>query len=569
MTETGIIKIAIFLIVILFLVKPLGFYIKRVLCGETTLLDFIFAPVEKLIYFLLRVKPDKEQNWKEYTVSIIVFSIFSLILLFFIQRFQQLLPGNPQNFGEVPGILAFNTAVSFVTNTNWQAYSGESTMSYFSQVAGLSVQQFLSAAVGIAVAAVLIRSFARKNTDNLGNFWVDITRITVRLLLPLSFILALFFIWQGVPQNFNNYVTAQTLEGAKQIIPQGPVASFEAIKILGTNGGGFFGANSMHPYENPTPFTNIIQCICIFLIASSLVYAFGLMINSKKQGWTILIAMIILFVMLIVPMYYFEGNINPQVKKIDSSLSEDLLKNMQGKETRFGIADSVLYSALTTSTSTGAVNCNLDTLNPLAGGITIFNMSLGEVIIGGVGSGLYNMLMFVILTVFIAGLMVGRTPEFLGKKIGITEMKFVMIALLISPFCVLFFTALGCFLPSVVADLKAYGPHGFSRILYAFMSAANNNGSSFSGLNANTDFINISTAICMLLGRFVSIIAVMGVAGSIVRKKIIPPTSGTFPTTGAIFVVMLLVCILIIGGLNFFPALALGPIVEHVMMFSP
>lgn len=572
MTELGLLKIILFLIIVLLFVKPLGIYIKKVVCQERTFLDIILSPIEKLIYLVLRINSNKEQNFKEYTVSVLSFSFVSLALLFLIQIFQHYLPGNPQGFDDVPGLLAFNTAVSFVTNTNWQAYSGESTMSYFSQTAGLAVQQFASAAVGIAVAVALTRSFARKNTDNIGNFWIDLTRICLWILLPLSIIISIFYIWQGVPQNFNSYVTAQTLEGAKQIIPQGPVASFEAIKLLGTNGGGFFGANSMHPYENPTIFTNLVQCVSIFLIASALAYSFGLMVNNKRQGWTIFISMIILFLMITIPMYYFEGKGNLLIQKIDNSpnsLHIDTVSNMEGKETRFGIADSVLFSSVTTSTSTGAVNCNLDTLNPLSGGLVIFNISLGEVIVGGVGSGLYNMIMFVILTVFIAGLMVGRTPEFLGKKIGITEMKYVMIALLVSPFCVLFFTALGCFIPSVTADLQTYGPHGFSRLLYAFMSAANNNGSAFSGLNANTDFINISTAICMLLGRFVSIIAVMGVAGSMAKKKIIPPTSGTFPTTGAIFVVMLLVCILIIGGLNFFPALSLGPIIEHVMMFKP
>lgn len=572
MTELGIIKFLVFLAAMLLLVKPFGTYIKRVLCCEKSFLEFLFAPLEKCLYFLLRVSPDKEQNAKEYTFSILIFSLASLLILFLIQIFQYYLPFNPERLGAVSPLLAFNTAVSFVTNTNWQAFSGESTMSYFTQMAGLSVQQFLSAAVGIAVAAAITRSFMRKDTELIGNFWVDVTRITVRILLPFSLIAAIFFISQGVPQNLNSYVTAHTLDGGTQILPQGPIASYEAIKLLGTNGGGFLGANSMHPYENPTPFTNIIQCLCICLIASSLVYSFGLMVNRTKQGWTILVSMLILFAMLTFPMYYYEGKENPGIKaSISEAAGAGAVKaaNMEGKETRFGIADSVLYSAVTTCTSTGAVNCNLDTLSPIAGGIAIFSMSLGEIVIGGVGSGLFSMIMFIILTVFIAGLMVGRTPEFLGKKIGITEMKYVMLALLVSPFCVLFFTAMACFLPSVAVDLKAYGPHGFSRLLYAFMSAANNNGSSFSGLNANTDYMNICTSICMLLGRFVSIIAVMGAAGSIVKKKIIPPSSGTFPTTGPIFVVMLLVCILIIGGLNFFPALALGPIVEHILLFSP
>ncbi len=569
MTTLGIIKILLFVCILVLITKPLGTYIKKVVCREKTFLDKIFSPIEKCIYKLCIIDSDTEQNWKSYAVSVLLFSLFGFIFLFVLQTIQYYLPFNPEKLKAVPGILSFNTASSSVTNTSWQAYEGETTLSYFVQMTGIAVQNFVSAATGIAVAVALFRSFARKQTDDIGNFWVDLTRIILWILLPLSVVISLFYIFQGVPQNLSSYVMAHTLEGGQQIIPQGPVASQEVIKSLGTNGGGFFSANSMHPYENPTGLTNYIQVLTIFAIGAALTYTFGLMIKNTKQGWTILVAMFTLFIILTFCMYYCEGVGSPKINKADNitSISKYKPMNMEGKEVRFGVDDSVLYTAVTTSASNGGVNSDIDSYNPLPEGIAMFNMALGEIIIGGVGTGMYIMLMFVLLTVFIAGLMVGRSPEFLGKKISVYEMKWVMISLLISPFCVLFLTALTCFLPTIGSEFTKYGPHGFSRILYAFISTANNNGSALSGLNISTDFFNITTGIAMLLGRFVTIVSVLAVAGSIAKKKIIPASSGTFSTTGPIFIVLLLVCILIIGGLNFFPALALGPIAEHFMLF--
>lgn len=566
---TGIIELILFIIILLFITKPLGLYIKKVVTGEKTLLDKFCKPVELFVYKTCRIDPVKEQNWKEYTVSLLLFSLFGFLFLFFLQKLQFYLPFNPEKLQNVPSVLSMNTAISFVTNTNWQAYSGETTLSYFVQMAGLAVQNFVSGATGIAVAIALIRAFTKKNSEELGNFWVDLTRIILWILLPLCILISLFFIFQGVPQNISSYVVAHTIDSGKQIIAQGPVATQEAIKSIGTNGGGFFGANSMHPYENPNGLTNFIQCLCIFCIPAALTYTFGLMVKNKRQGWTVFVVMMILFAALTTTMYYSEYEGIPQLTN-NSNVEKNyfgVVPNMEGKETRFGPSGTLLYAAVTTSASDGGVSGTMENLNPLASGVAMFNMALGEIIMGGVGSGLYNMIMFILLTVFIAGLMVGRSPEFLGKKLGVVEMKWVMIALLISPFCAIFFTALACFIPGISHELSQYGPHGFSRILYAFISAANNNGSSFSGLNANTDFFNIATGISMLLGRFIPIIAVMIVAGSVAKKKIVPATSGTFPTTGGIFVVMLIVCILIIGGLNFFPALALGPLAEHLMLF--
>jgi potassium-transporting ATPase potassium-binding subunit len=565
----GIIEFIIFVFILVLITKPLGTYIKKVVTGEKTFLDRIINPVEKSLYKVCRIDSSIEQNWKQYTLSVLLFSFFGFMFLFLLQCFQYYLPLNPEKIANVPAVLSFNTAVSFVTNTNWQAYSGESTLGYLVQMAGLAVQNFVSAATGIAVAVALIRAFARKNTDMLGNFWVDLTRVTLWILLPLSLIVSIFYITQGIPQNIGHYILAHTIDAGQQIIPQGPVATQEAIKSIGTNGGGFFGANSMHPYENPNALTNFIQCLSIFSIPAALTYTFGLMVNRKKQGWTIFSVMLIMFVALSTIMYTADYQGNPEINKITQIQhnSSNVVPNMEGKEVRLGVSSTLLYADVTTSASDGGVSGAMENLNPIAGGVAMFNMALGEIIMGGVGSGLYNMLMFVLLAVFIAGLMVGRSPEFLGKKLGVTEMKWVMIALLISPFCAIFFTALACVLPSVSNEIAVYGPHGFSRILYAFISAANNNGSAFAGLNANTDFFNITTGLAMLLGRFIPIIAVMIVAGSIARKKIVPETSGTFPTTGAIFAVMLIVCILIIGGLNFFPALALGPVAEHLMLF--
>jgi len=570
MTLNGIITIAIFIIILILIAKPFGIYIKKVLCCEKTFLDKLLIPIEKGIYKICGIDPEKEQSWKEYLISLLLFSLFGFIFFYIIQIIQANLPFNPQHFSNVPSLLSFNTAVSFVTNTNWQAYSGENTLSYLSQMMGCTVQNFVSAGTGIAVAAALIRAFMRKEGNSLGNFWRDLTRSTLWILLPLSIVISIIYIWQGVPQNLSSYIIAHTIDAGKQIIAQGPVASQEAIKSLGTNGGGFFGANSMHPYENPTALTNFIQVLSIFSIGTALVYAFGLMIKNKKQGWTILISMLILFTFFTYSMYFFESQGNPAINKADhitASSQYSAGRNMEGKETRFGIADSVLYASVTTSASDGGVNAQMESLNPLSGGIAMFNMGLGELIIGGVGTGLYNMIMFILLTVFLAGLMVGRSPEFLGKKIEVKEIKWAIIAIIISPFLVLIFTAVACFTPSIANELMTYGAHGFSRVLYAFISASNNNGSAFGSLNVNTAFFNTTTALAMIGGRFISIAAVLCIAGSLVRKKRVPVTSGTFPTTGGLFIIMLIVCILIIGGLTLFPAIALGPIAEHFMLF--
>jgi potassium-transporting ATPase potassium-binding subunit len=571
MTALGIFKIILFVVILILITKPLGLYIKKVVSGEKTFLDRLLVPIEKLIYKICLIDSKTEQNWKQYTISLLLFSFFGIILTIAIQMLQYYLPMNPQHLKGVPFILSLNTAISFVSNTNWQAYAGESTLGYTAQVVALSFQQFVSAATGIAVVIALSRAFGRKQTEYLGNFWVDLTRISLWILFPLCIIIALFYVSQGVPQNISAYITAHTLDAGKQILPQGPMASFEAIKSLGTNGGGFLGANSMHPFENPNGLTNFIQVLSIFAIGVALTYTFGLLVKSTKQGWTILIAMLVMFLFFTTSMYYFESQGNPRITKVDHIESVGSVakygQNMEGKETRFGIADSVLYASVTTSASDGGVNAQMETLNPISGGIAMFNMAVGELIVGGVGTGLYNMLMMIILTVFIAGLMVGRSPEFLGKKIGIHEMKWAIVAILISPFCVLFFTALTCFVPSLLHEFTAFGPHGFSRILYAFISASNNNGSAFNFISSNTTYFNLATGTCMLLGRFVSIAAIMAVAGSLAKKKITPASSGTFPTTGVLFIVMLIICILIIGGLNFFPALALGPITEHLMLF--
>ena len=482
----GIFEFIAFVLILILIVKPLGLYIKKVISGEKTFLDALCRPVENGIYRCCRIDSKSEQNWKQYASSVLFFSFFGFIFLFLLQCFQYYLPLNPEKLNNVPAVLSFNTAVSFITNTNWQAYSGESTVSYLVQMAGLAVQNFVSGATGMAVAIALTRAFARKNTDKLGNFWVDLTRCILWVLLPLSVIVSIFYIAQGIPQNISHYILANTLDAGKQIIAQGPVATQEAIKSIGTNGGGFFGANSMHPYENPNALTNFVQCLTIFAIPAALTYTFGLMVKSRRQGWTIFIAMLIMFVGLSALMYTSDYRANPQINKITQveRNHSGMVSNMEGKETRLGVSSTLLYASVTTSASDGGVSGQMETLNPLASGIAMLNMALGEIIMGGVGTGLYNMIMFILLTVFIAGLMVGRSPEFLGKKLGVTEMKWVMIALLVSPFCAIFFTALACVLPSVSKELAVYGPHGFSRLLYAFISASNNNGSAFAALNA-------------------------------------------------------------------------------------
>lgn len=569
MTLNGLVQIALYIGLLLLLIKPLGLYMARVFNGEWTFLDPALRPVEQLLYRLAGVDPRREQHWTTYTVAMLLFNLAGLLLLYGLQRCQQWLPLNPQGFGAVSPDLAFNTAVSFTTNTNWQAYSGESTMSYLVQMAGLTVQNFLSATTGIVLSIVLIRSFARHTAQSLGNFWVDLVRTTLWLLLPLSLVLSIACVWQGAPQNLNRYVNATTLEGPTQTIAQGPVASQEAIKQLGTNGGGFFNANASHPYENPTPLTNLLSMLAIFAIGAALTNVFGRMVGDQRQGWAIFAAMLVLCVAGVGMTYWAEAKGNPVFASHGVDMKASALQaggNMEGKEVRFGIANSALYAVLTTDASCGAVNGMHDSFTPLGGMVLLINILLGEIIVGGIGSGLYGVLLFAILAVFIAGLMVGRTPEYLGKKLESKEVKMTMLALLVLPASILGFTALSAVLPAGIMGPGNPGPHGFSEILYAFTSGTGNNGSAFAGLNANTVYYNLTMGLAMLIGRFLFIVPMMAVAGSLVGKKIVPASAGTFPTTGGLFVALLVGVILIVGGLTYFPAIALGPIVEHLSM---
>lgn len=564
MTFNGLLQIFIFLAAVLAVTKPLGIYLFRVFEGPERPLPRIFGPLERLIFKLCGVNPNNEQNWKEYAVSLILFSAVGIFITYAILRLQHLLPLNPQSLGPVPAWLAMNTAISFVTNTNWQAYSGEASMSYFSQMAGLAWHNFTSAAAGIGVAIALARGITRRAKPGIpatiGNFWADLIRGIVYVLIPISFIAAVFLVSQGVIQNFKPYQEITTIEGAKQIIAMGPVASQEAIKELGTNGGGFFNANSAHPFENPTPLTNMIEMLLIFAIPSALTYSFGLMAKNTKEGWVLWAAMAILFLAGVSTLYWSESNANP----VTSSLPiTQVHGNMEGKETRFGIAGSSLFATVTTDASCGAVNAMHDSFNPIGGLVPMLNIQLGEVIFGGVGAGLYGMLVFVVLTVFIAGLMVGRTPEYMGKKIEAGEMKLVMLYVLIFPIIILGFTAWSAVAPYGLSSLNNSGPHGLSEILYAFTSAAGNNGSAFAGLNANTNWYNITLGLAMLAGRFLMIIPVLAMAGSLAGKKTVPASPGTFHTDGGMFLALLLSVILIVGALTFFPALVLGPVVEH------
>lgn len=514
-------------------------------------------PLETFIYKLTGIKGDEEMNWKEYSVALLVFNAMGFLALMLLLLLQQSLPLNPQGFPAPSWHLALNTAVSFMTNTNWQAYSGENTLSYLTQMLGLGVQNFLSAATGFAVFLALTRGLVRKQVETLGNFWVDLTRTTVHILLPLSVIMAVILVSQGVIQNFDSYKTAQTVEGAEQVLPQGPAASQIAIKQLGSNGGGYFGVNSAHPYENPTPLTNFLEVIALILIASASTYTFGLMVGSRKQGWTLFATMMGLMTVFLVLSLWSEYGPNPFIGTSPF---------MEGKETRFGITNSVLWSVLTTSASNGSVNAMHSSLSPLSGGIAMVNMMLGEVVFGGVGAGMYGMLLFVILTVFISGLMVGRTPEYLGKKIEAAEMIWVVIGIHAPCLVILVLTAIGVSVPAGTSSLAHQGPHGLSEILYAFTSAAANNGSAFAGLNANTVFYNLTTALAMLIGRFAVIIPALAVAGGLARKKIAPPSLGTFRTDTVLFAVVLAVVIVIVGALTFFPVLSLGPVLEHLLM---
>jgi len=571
MTINGWIQIALFAAILIAITKPLGGYMARVFNGERNLLSPVLGPIERVLYRASGVDPHEEQHWMTYGFAMLAFSLAGFVILYAIQRLQGVLPFNPQHLPAISPDLAFNTSVSFVSNTNWQSYVPETTMSYLTQMAGLTMHNFVSAAAGVALAVALVRGFARRSARTVGNFWADLVRCTLYILLPIAIVVGVFFVWQGMPQNLHAYVDATTLEGAKQTIAQGPVASQEVIKMLGTNGGGFFNANSAHPYENPNALTNLIQMILIFSIGAALTNMFGRMVGDERQGWAIFAAMGILFLAGTVAIYAAEAPGNPAFAALHIDQTANALQaggNMEGKEVRFGIANTSLFANVTTDASCGAVNGMHDSLMPLGGMIPMINMMLGEIIFGGVGSGLYGMLLFAVVTVFIAGLMVGRTPEYLGKKIEAREVKMAMLAILILPLSILGFTALATVLPQGLAGPLNTGPHGYSEILYAFDSATANNGSAFAGLTANTPFYNSTLGIAMLLGRFLVIIPMLAAAGSLAAKKIVPPSEGTFPTHGGLFVGLLVGVILIVGGLTYFPALSLGPIVEHFAMHA-
>lgn len=563
MTANGWIQIALYCVIVTALVKPLGGYMHRVFSGERTFLSPILAPVEHGLYALAGVDRKAEQHWVTYAVAMLFFSVAGFVSLYALQRFQNVLPFNPVGLDAVPPDLAFNTSVSFISNTNWQSYVPESTMSYLVQMLGLTVHNFVSAATGIGLALALIRGFARRSARTVGNFWVDMTRAVLYVLLPISVVVGLFFVWQGMPQNLGAYVEATTLEGARQTIAQGPVASQEVIKMLGTNGGGFFNANSAHPYENPNALTNLVQMVLIFALGAALTNVFGRMVGDQRQGWAILAAMGILFVAGVAVLYWAEAAGNPAFAALGLDPA-----NMEGKEVRFGIANSALFAAITTAASCGAVIAMHDALTPLGGLIPLVNMMLGEIIVGGVGAGLYGMLIMAVIAVFIAGLMVGRTPEYLGKKIEAKEVKMAMLAILILPLSILGLTAVAVVVAPGLAGLANAGPHGFSEALYAYTSATANNGSAFAGLGANTPFYNTTLGVAMLVGRFLMIVPMLAIAGSLAAKKLAAPSAGTLPTHGGLFVGLLVGVILIVGGLTYFPALSLGPIVEHFAMLA-
>jgi K+-transporting ATPase ATPase A chain len=571
MTANGWVQIAVYCAIIIAITAPLGGYMTRVFNGERTFLSPILRPLERITYLICGVDDKEDQHWTVYGVAMLLFSFAGFVVLYLLQRMQALLPFNPQHFPAVGEHLAFNTSISFVTNTNWQSYVPETTMSYLVQMAGLTVHNFVSAATGIALAMALIRGFARRSATGIGNFWVDLTRCTLYILLPISIVVALFFVWQGMPQNLLEYTNAVGLEGARQTIAQGPVASQEVIKMLGTNGGGFFNVNSAHPFENPNAITNLVQIILIFSLGAALTNVFGRMVGDQRQGWAVFAAMGLLFLAGAATIYWAEAAGNPAFAPFHVDQTASALQaggNMEGKEVRFGIANSALFATITTDASCGAVNTMHDSLMPLAGMVPMINIQLGEIIFGGVGSGLYGMLLFVIVAMFVAGLMVGRTPEYLGKKLESREVKMAMLAILILPLSILGFTALAAVLPAGLAGPENSGPHGFSEILYAYTSATGNNGSAFAGLTANTMFYNTTLGAAMYIGRFLMIVPMLAAADSLAAKKIAPPSAGTFPTTGPLFVGLLVGVILIVGGLTYFPALALGPIVEHFAMLG-
>lgn len=558
--QNAFLVLAVFMLVLTLLVKPVGLYMAPICKGSAPIL---FKSFDKKLMRLLGLE-NCSQTWSEYAGSLVCFNILGLIVLYLMQRFQAYLPLNPEGLGAVDSYTAFNTAISFVTNTNWQSYGGESTMGYFVQMAGLALQNFLSAATGIAVAFVLMRSLVAKQQVLLGNFFSDVVRISLYILLPLAFAYAIFLVSQGCIQNFSSYIDASTLSGVQQTIPMGPVASQEAIKMLGTNGGGFFNANSAHPFENPTDLSNFSQCLAIFVISAALCYTFGVIVNDSRQGWTIYIAMAIIFVTCASLMIVFESAQSPYL--LDAGAAPDFY-NTEGKEARFPLGQSALFSTVTTSASCGAVNNMHDSLNPLSGMLTMLLMQIGEVVFGGVGSGFYGIFIFIFLAVFISSLMIGRTPEYLGKKLTPAQMKLIAVAVLCTPFLVLAATAIACLFDFNLDSLNNTAAHGFSEYLYAFSSAANNNGSAFAGLNANTPFFNIATGLCMFFGRFIVIICILGCAGAIAKQKIIPSSSGTLPTFGLFFSFLIAGTVILIGALTFLPALALGPVVEHIEVF--
>lgn len=563
MTALQLIKIAVYFLLILAVTKPLGLYMRRVFSGEKTFLDPLLRPIERLVYRAGGVDDKREHDWMQYTIAMLVFSGVGLLLTYGIERLQNVLPLNPDKMPAVPPDLAWNTATSFTTNTNWQAYTGEATMSHLTQMVGLTFHNFVSAAVGIALAIAFIRGIARASAKTIGNFWVDLVRCVLWILLPLAFIAAIVLLSQGVTQNFHATVNATTIDGKVQKIPQGPVASQEAIKELGTNGGGFFNANSAHPYENPTPFTNLFEMFLIFAIGAALCYTLGSMTGKLRHGWAVFWAMSIMFLACAFVATFAEQRGNPIHQRLGIATAAG---NMEGKEVRFGIGDSSLFATITTDASCGAVNAMHDSFTPIGGSIPLLNIMFGEVVFGGVGAGMYGMLLFVVLAVFIAGLMVGRTPEYLGKKIEAHDVKLAMLAVLILAFCILVGTAAAAVTKAGTSSLVNNGPHGLSEMTYAFTSATGNNGSAFAGLNANTKFYNITLGVAMFFGRFLMIIPLMGIAGSLAAKKKLADTAGTFPVDGPLFTVLLIGVIVIVSALTYFPVLSLGPYVEHFLM---
>lgn len=569
MNAAGLLQIIVHFVVLTLLAIPLGFYMARIFQGERTVAAIVLGPVERGIYKLCGVKPDQEQHWTAYAFGVLMFSLMGMLLMYVLMRVQNLLPLNPAGETAVAPDLAFNTTASFTTNTNWQNYGGESTMSYLTQMMGMTVHNFTSAATGMSIAVALIRAFTRRSVRTIGNFYVDLVRSFLYVLVPAAVVFCLFLVWQGVPQNFDAYVAATTVEGAHQVIAQGPVASQEAIKLLGTNGGGFFNTNSAHPYENPTALTELFEVVGLLVISAGMVVAFGRMIKDSRQARAIYAAMALMLAVGVGVCYWAEAAGNPAVfgPEVDAAASDMAPGgNMEGKEIRFGIANTAMFAAATTGTSTGAVNGMHDSFTPIGGMVPLVNMMLGEVIFGGVGVGLHGMIIFVIITVFIAGLMVGRTPEYLGKKMESREVKLAVLSIIVFPLSVLGLGALAVVLPDALPAISAAGPHGLTEAIYAYTSATANNGSAFGGFSANTLYHNTALALAMLFGRFAVIVPTLAIAGAIAGKKTVPASAGTFPTHGWLFVGLLIAVIVVVGGLTFFPVLALGPIVEHLSL---